>query len=85
MLKAGANKSRLVAKIAGGAKMFEIAGSAAINVGQRNALASKEKLKALGVRLIAEDTGLNYGRTVELYSETGDYLIKAVGKPPKTI
>ena len=76
MLKAGANKSRLVAKIAGGAKMFEIAGSAAINVGQRNALASKEKLKALGVRLIAEDTGLNYGRTVELYSETGDYLIK---------
>ena len=81
----GGRKDRLVAKIAGGAKMFEIAGSAAINVGQRNALASKEKLKALGVRLIAEDTGLNYGRTVELYSETGDYLIKAVGKPPKTI
>lgn len=85
MLKAGANKSRLVAKIAGGAKMFELAGSAAINVGQRNAMASKDKLKALGVRLIAEDTGLNYGRTVELYSETGDYVIKAVGKPPKTI
>lgn len=87
MIKAGANKSRLVAKIAGGAKMFELAGSAsnAINVGQRNAMASKEKLKALGIRLIAEDTGLNYGRTVELYSETGDYVIKAVGKPPKTI
>jgi chemotaxis protein CheD len=48
-------------------------------------MASKDKLKALGVRLIAEDTGLNYGRTVELYSETGDYVIKAVGKPPKTI
>ena len=86
MLKAGANKSRLVAKIAGGAKMFEMPGTNnAINVGQRNAMASKEKLKKLGVRLLAEDTGLNYGRTVEIYSETGDYVIKAVGKPPKTI
>ena len=87
MLKAGANKSRLVAKIAGGAKMFEIAGSSqsSINVGQRNAEASKAKLKALGIRLVAEDTGLNYGRTVELYSETGDYYIKAVGKDVKIL
>lgn len=86
MIKMGANKSRLVAKIAGGATMFAGGGAApTINVGQRNAEASKAKLKELGVKLLAEDTGLNYGRTVEFYSETGDYLIKAVGKPPKTI
>lgn len=84
MIKAGANKSRIVAKIAGGAKMFQIADSG-MNVGERNALASKAKLKQLGIRLLAEDTGLNYGRTVEIYSETGDYVIKAVGKPVKTI
>ena len=56
-----------------------------MNVGARNALASKAKLKQLGIRLLAEDTGLNYGRTVEIYSDSGDYVIKAVGKTPKTI
>lgn len=86
MVAAGANKSRLVAKIAGGAKMFEVSGLSAIgNVGERNALASKEKLKQLGIPLKAEDTGLNYGRTVELYTETGEFRIKSVGKNVKSI
>ncbi len=85
MIKAGANKMKLVAKIAGGAKMFEMGGSSSINVGLRNAEASRAKLKQLGVRLVAEDCGLNYGRTVELYSETGEYHIKAVGKELKII
>ena len=86
MIKAGAVKSRLVAKIAGGAKMFEVSGLSDIgNVGQRNAEASRAKLKQLGIRLIAEDTGLNYGRTVELHCDNGDYSIKSVGKPLKII
>ena len=86
MIKAGAVKSRLVAMIAGGAKMFEVSGLSDIgNVGQRNAEASRAKLKQLGIRLIAEDTGLNYGRTVELHCDNGDYYIKSVGKPLKII
>jgi chemotaxis protein CheD len=87
MIAAGANKARMVAKIAGGAKMFEMPGASGngINVGDRNAEASRAKLKELGVKLIAEDCGLNYGRTVELYSETGEYYIKAVGKELKII
>lgn len=86
MVAAGANKGRLVAKIAGGAKMFEVSGLSAIgNVGERNAMASKEKLKQLGIPLKAEDTGLNYGRTVELYTETGEFRIKSVGKSVKSI
>ena len=47
--------------------------------------AVKDKLKKLGIRVLAEDTGLNYGRTVEFYPETGDFIIKSVGKPVKTI
>ncbi len=86
MIAAGANKNRLVAKIAGGAKMFEVSGLSAIgNVGERNAQASREKLKQMGIPLKAEDTGLNYGRTVELYTETGEFRIKSVGKTVKTI
>jgi chemotaxis protein CheD len=86
MLKAGATKSRLVAKIAGGASMFQVTGLSDIgNIGKRNAEASKQKLKQLGIPLKAEDTGLNYGRTVELFSSSGDFLIKSVGKPIKKI
>ena len=83
---AGANRGRLVAKIAGGAKMFEVSGMSNVgNIGERNAIAAKEKLKELKIRLIAEDTGLNYGRTVELHCETGEFYIKSVGKPLKII
>ena len=83
---AGANKRRLVAKIAGGAKMFQVSGLSTIgNVGDRNAEASRMKLKQLGIPLLAEDTGLNYGRTVELYPATGEFYIKAVGKSLKII
>ena len=86
MLARGANKRRLVAKIAGGACMFELSGSSSVgNVGARNAEEAKKILRELGIPLIAEDTGLNYGRTVELNCENGEYLIKAIGKPRKVI
>ena len=82
----GANKSRMVAKIAGGAKMFEVSGLSEVgNIGARNTEAAKLKLKELGIRLVAEDTGLNYGRTVELHCDTGEFYIKSVGKPLKII
>ena len=83
---AGAVRTRLVAKIAGGAKMFEVSGLSDVgNIGARNAEVAKIILKELGIRLIAEDTGLNYGRTVELHCDTGEFFIKAVGKPVKII
>ncbi len=54
VVMAGANKRRLVAKIAGGAKMFEVSGLSTVgNVGERNAQASRAKLKQLGIPLLA--------------------------------
>jgi chemotaxis protein CheD len=86
MLKEGAVQSRIVAKIAGGAQMFSFQNkSELVSIGDRNVEASKLKLKEMGIRILAEDTGANYGRTVEFYPETGEFLIKAVGKAPKTI
>ena len=86
VIRAGANRNCLVAKIAGGAKMFEVSGVSNVgNIGERNAIAAKQKLKQLRIRLVAEDTGLNYGRTVELHCDTGEYYIKSVGKPVKII
>lgn len=85
MVSLGANPARLVAKIAGGAQMFATSGSEMLCVGQRNAAAAKVLLSKRNIRLLAEDTGLNYGRTVEFYSDTGQYVIKSVGKGIKTI
>ncbi len=86
VIAAGAVQRRIVAKIAGGARMFEVSGLSSVgNVGDRNAEQAKAILKELKIPLVAEDTGLNYGRTVILDCETGDFIIKAVGKPLKTI
>ena len=86
MKSLGANDSRLVAKIAGGAQMFaNRTNSEALRVGERNVIAVKQKLKSLNIRILSQDCGENFGRTVEFYSETGDYVIKAVGKPQKAI
>ena len=77
----GANRSRLVAKIAGGAQMFAFsAKNDMVRVGERNVAASKQKLAQLKIPILAEDTGKNYGRTVIFYPETGDFVIRAVGK-----
>lgn len=86
MIRLGASKTRLEAKIAGGAQMFSFGKeSKMMRIGERNANASKEKLKSLGIKLLAEETGENYGRTIEFYSETGDLLIKTIGQEIKTI
>lgn len=86
VLKAGANRNSLEAKIAGGAKMFAVSRSSNIgNIGERNTIAAKEILKKLNIKLVAEDTGLNFGRTVELHCDTGEFYIKAVKKPIKII
>ena len=77
----GAKRSRMVAKIAGGADMFNFQGNSTIGmVGERNAQASKAKLNELKIPILAEDIGANYGRTVIFYPETGEFHIRAVGK-----
>ncbi|WP_110953249.1 chemotaxis protein CheD [Anaerosinus massiliensis] len=86
MIALGAVKSRIVAKIAGGAQMFKFANATDImRVGERNAEAVKAILKDLNIKLIANDTGGNYGRTVELKLETGIYRIKTIDKGEKEL
>lgn len=87
MVGLGANRSRIVAKIAGGATMFKFEGSSnsTMQVGQRNVEAVKAKLGEMRIQILAEDTGKNYGRTVVFYPETGEFHIKAVGKSESII
>ncbi|MCR4434474.1 MAG: chemotaxis protein CheD [Clostridiales bacterium] len=80
MIKLGAHREKITAKIAGGAQMFAFNQSSdVIRIGARNVLATKDVLAELKIPLLSEDTGGNYGRTVELYSDDGRFLIKTIG------
>lgn len=82
----GASRTRLVAKIAGGAQMFAFqTNNNNMRVGDRNVQATLKKLKAMNIPVLAQDTGDSYGRTVIFYPENGDFVIRAVGKPEKII
>ena len=56
-----------------------------MNVGENNIEAARLNLSENGIAIIAEDVGLNYGRTIEFYAEDGSLMIKAVGKDIKVI
>lgn len=89
ILKIGANRNALIAKIAGGAQMFTFGagnqGSEMMRIGDRNVEATKLKLSQLRIPIVAEDTGANYGRTIEFYPETGKLVVKSIGKPLRTL
>ncbi|MBO4997082.1 MAG: chemotaxis protein CheD [Lachnospira sp.] len=86
LAKKGVRKENLVAKLAGGARMFNFSGSSDISgIGDRNVQAVKKKLMEYHIKLVAEDTGLDYGRTVEFFPQTGLLEIRAVGKGVKSI
>lgn len=86
MVEKGAKQSRMVAKIAGGAQMFAFQNkSEMVRIGDRNVEATKKKLAELRIPILAEDTGDSYGRTVIFYPESGDFVIKAVGKEIRVI
>lgn len=80
MLSEGARKNRIVAKIAGGAHMFDFKNmDDMMRIGTRNVAAVTQILKAVHIPIIAQDTGDNYGRTIELHTLTGMLRVKTIG------
>ena len=77
----GSVRNRMVCKIAGGAKMFEMGGNSSIgNIGARNIESVKMVLRQEKIKLLNEDTGLNYARTLYFDSSNGEAMVKAYGK-----
>ena len=86
MTREGARKEFLIAKIAGGAQMFSFnKNNSILKIGERNVRATKKKLSELNIKIISEDTGGNYGRTIELNAEDGSLLVKTIGHGIKII
>jgi chemotaxis protein CheD len=82
LLKQGAVKRNLTAKIAGGAQMFQTVSNPmnAFNIGDRNVESVKKVLAENSIRIAASDTGLNYGRTIYCYVENGAVEVKTAVK-----
>ncbi|MDD3394850.1 MAG: chemotaxis protein CheD [Clostridia bacterium] len=77
----GAVKRRLTAKIAGGAKMFDIPGGGTLgNIGQRNIESVRQTLKEEGIPLLSEEVGGNYARTLIFDCSNGQANIRSFGR-----
>lgn len=76
----GAQRSRLSAKLVGGATMFQPLQPVPAEemIGARNIRAARETLQELGIPLLAEDVGGNHGRTVEFDLATGEVRVRSV-------
>jgi chemotaxis protein CheD len=86
MLNLGADQKRLICKIAGGAQMFSFQSkNDMMKIGERNAEAVREILKAHKIPVKADDTGGNFGRTIEFDSLDGSLLIKTIGHGTKQL
>lgn len=74
VLKAGARRENLEAKVFGGGNVLR--GFIAINVGQRNAQFVRDFLRAENIRVVAEDLNDIYPRKVYFFPRTGKVLVK---------
>ena len=81
LLKEGAKKENLSAKIAGGASMFKFQSNNTLGqIGDRNVETTKEVLENLGIPVLEEDIMGNTGRVIDFYLEDGRLKVKAAGK-----
>jgi chemotaxis protein CheD len=82
----GTNKSRLRAKIAGGAQMFSFPGRPQVlKIGDRNAEAVAQELKKHGIPLLVSDVGGSFGRTIHFDVGTGELRIRTINHGEKVV
>ena len=85
MTRLGADSRRVRAKLVGGASMFSNLVSSNGNIGERNVQASRQVLAQLGVPIIAEDTGSDYGRSVLFHLSDGRVEVRSLKKGQRVL
>lgn len=75
----GADKRRLVVRVAGGAQVMDSEG--VFNIGKRNYLALRKILWKAGVLVQGEEVGGNASRTVRLEVGSGRFWLRGPGAP----
>ena len=85
-LEQGAVKSRLVIKMAGGARMLAIPGcNGRLDIGARNIAELKAAATREGITISAAEVGGNSGRTLHLFMDSGKVTVKAAGGTSKEL
>lgn len=75
--KRGAEKDRLIIKIAGGAKILNcIPAGSALDIGEKNVIAVTEAFSKVNLRIHNQDVRGNIGRTMSLYIKDGKTIVK---------
>ncbi len=78
--------ARISAKIVGGASMFgQLVSGTGINVGERNVAATRDVLASANIPLLAEDTGLDYGRSVYFHLDDGRVEVRSLKKGDRVL
>lgn len=79
----GADKKRMVVKVAGGASILDE--SNFFRIGQKNIMAMRKLFWSNNVLIDAEDTGKNVNRTIRLDMSTGKVTVKRAGGQPEEL
>jgi len=80
MIKQGAQKSRMVAKMTGGARMLAIpGGSTRMDIGTRNISEAKIAMEKEALKLVSAEVGGNAGRTIQFFLNTGKIFVRTAG------
>ncbi len=81
LVKEGAKKEFMSAKIAGGASMFKFQANVSLGqIGDRNIEETRKTLEKMGIPLLEEDVGGNTGRVIDFFLNDGHLKIKAAGQ-----
>lgn len=78
VLQRGGVMNRLVAKVAGGARLLDPHGT--FKIGERNYIVLRKVLWKNNILIAAEDTGGSKARTMSLHMDTGKTFIKSQGE-----
>ena len=76
----GTSRPMLKAVLVGGAQMFSLGSSGALDIGVRNDAAVRDALRKERITVVAAETGGSKGRTVRVTVETGLVTSKAAGE-----
>jgi chemotaxis protein CheD len=78
MIRYGAKRGRITAKIFGGARMFDhVTGSPGVlQIGEKNVAMAREELQRLGIPILAECVGGTKGRTILFDVFTGSVRVR---------
>lgn len=81
MTKCGAEKERLIVRIAGGANMLTSPGlSKTFDIGTRNIAETLKILSLLNIKIVSQNVGGNTGRTFRVYVSDGKMTIRIIGE-----